>query len=186
MTNRMVAPGDVILLRPTGFNPRRVIRTGSSSQRARLEAEFSNFSVLPEVVRMHPPIAGLAMPFPRVAEYFVTVMPAVDTTVRERFDEVFVIEYGLAMMAGLAAETLPYQREWVILGATVDFLRRFAASPRGKLLMKEGEVRQYAPYHVYQTAKSVRLTRKDVLYQRVDPPTGELTLFAYHDVLTGV
>lgn len=69
-TDRVVDLQDVIFFRPAGLNPRPVVRTGGSSQRTPLEAKFRNFPVLPEVMRKHPHVAGIAMPFPRVAEYF--------------------------------------------------------------------------------------------------------------------
>lgn len=97
----MNTPRDVTLFDPDGFYPRRVMVSGPSSQRTRLTADFTDFSVLPTVVRKHPPVTGLSMPYPRVAEYF-----SVATAARERYLEVFSIAHGMGLAAGLAAASI--------------------------------------------------------------------------------
>lgn len=74
------------------------------------------------MLRNHPPVPGLEMPFPRVVEYISAVIPVVDAAARMFFSDFFAIDYGAAIMVGHADETLLYQQAWVVPGAILDFL----------------------------------------------------------------
>lgn len=76
-----------------------------------MEVSWKDCLALPDIVERYPPVHGMPTPMPGSAHYFTAVIAEESEAVKQHFVDVFAIEYGACLAAGLAAEKHQYGRE---------------------------------------------------------------------------